>query len=59
MAIRTFIRNEDNASGMEIDKARLVVSLHSHVSTTSTSYSQVILRQGNISAIAIQGKAIS
>ena len=59
VAIRTFIRNEDNASGMEIDKARLVVSLHSPISTTSTSYSQVILRQGNISAIAIQGKAIS
>tara|TARA_R110002167_G_scaffold265011_1_gene471687 strand:- start:1061 stop:1792 length:732 start_codon:yes stop_codon:yes gene_type:complete len=59
VAIRTFIKNEDNASGMQIDKVRLVVSLHSHIPTTGTDYSQVILRQGNISAVAIQAEAIS
>ena len=59
VAIRTFIKEADNASGLTIDKVRLVVSLHSHTTTTGTSYSQVVLRQGNISAITIQGEEIS
>jgi len=59
VALRTFITEADNSSGMTIDKVRLVVSLHSHITTTGTSYSQVILRQGNISAITIQGEEIS
>jgi len=59
VAIRTFIKEADNSSGMTIDKVRLVVSLHAHVATTSSAYSQVVLRQGNISAIAVQGEEIS
>ena len=59
VAIRTFIRNADNPSGGLVDRVRLVASIQSAMTATTTSYCNIVLRQGNISAIAIQGEEIS
>ena len=60
VAIRTLIRNADNPSGGLVDGVRLVASIHSTgYSATATSYCNIVLRQGNISAIALQGEEIS
>ena len=59
VAIRTLIRDADNASGGTITAVRLVGSVLSFFSPTPTQYCNVVVRQGNISAIAIQGKEIS
>tara|TARA_R100000900_G_scaffold4460_2_gene5519 strand:+ start:101 stop:829 length:729 start_codon:yes stop_codon:yes gene_type:complete len=59
VAIRTLIRNADNTSGMSITAVRLVGSVLSFFTPTTTEYCNVVVRQGNISAIAIQGEEIS
>tara|TARA_R100001594_G_scaffold64800_1_gene99139 strand:- start:3106 stop:3831 length:726 start_codon:yes stop_codon:yes gene_type:complete len=58
VAIRTMLRNADNTTGGTITAVRLVGSVLSFFSPTTTQYCNVVVRQGNISAIAIQGEEI-
>lgn len=61
VAIRTLIKEADNPSGMSVDAVRLVVAVKiPYAATPSSSFeTTVTLRQGNISAIALQAGEIS
>ena len=61
VAIRTLIKESDNPSGMSVDAVRLVVAVKiPYAATPSSSFeTTVTLRQGNISAIALQAGEIS
>ena len=61
VAIRTLIKESDNPSGMSVDAVRLVVAVKIPylASPSSIRETTVTLRQGNISAIALQAGEIS
>ena len=62
VSIRTLITDADNPSGMSVDSVRLMVSVLAqyagNAASVGTYETTVTLRQGNISAIALQGEEI-
>ena len=61
ISIRTLITDADNPSGMSVDAVRLVVAVKiQYIASPPSSFqTTVTLRQGNISAIALQGGEIT